>query len=113
MGISLLVYLILFYYFSAVIQSIIGLLTVLFGVTLLFYREDNSYDSGLGVAVVSTLLGIYGIIEGFLVFVAGTVSIGSCTDPQSHYRNGKFMGCSICASCLSGVGIGFFSAGMT
>ena len=112
MGISLLVYLLLFYYFSAVIQSIIGLLTVLFGVTLLFYREDNSYDSGYGVADVSTLFGFYGIIEGVLVCVAGTVGIGSCTDPQSHYRNGKFKGYSICACCLSGVAIGFFSAGM-
>ena len=105
-----------FFYISAIIQSIIGLLTVLLGATLLFYRDDkhNSYgESDWFTPLVLTVLGIYGIIEGVLVCVAGTVGIGSCIDPQRYYRNEKFKGCSVCACCLSGVGIGFFSAAMT
>ena len=102
-----------FFLFSAIIQSIIGLVTVIFGVTLLFYRKDNSSSDDWVVPFVVSILGICGIIEGLLVVcIAGAVGIASCIDPQSHYKNAKFMGCSICVCCLSVVGIGFFSAGL-
>ena len=86
-----------------------GLLTVIFGIILLYYRKDDSpsYSDWFWPFVMS-LLGIYGIIAGILVCIAGTFGFGSHKDPQSCIG----IGCSICVCCLSVVGIAFFSAAM-
>ena len=54
--------------FSAIIEIIIGVLTVAFGVTLLFYPEDREDYSQSGIVR---------IVGGKLIFVAGGVGIAS------------------------------------
>ena len=89
--------------FSAIIEIIIGLLTVTFGVTLLFYREDrNDYSRS----------GFVGIVGGTLIFVAGGAGIVLYKDPQNYSKNLSRMAFSILACCVSVVGIGFFSEGV-
>ena len=86
--------------FSAIIEIIIGVLTVAFGVTLLFYpedRKDYSYS------------GIVRIVGGTLIFVAGGVGIVSYKDPQNYNKNALCMAFSILACCVSVVRAGFFS----
>ena len=100
----------LFFNFSAIIQSIIGFLAVIFGFALVFYQRHPYYDYyNLGW---SAILGIVGIVAGAVICVAGALGIVSCKDPQNHCKNGIHMAFCILACCASVVGIGFFSAGV-
>ena len=54
------------------------------------------------------MLGIFGIVEGALICVAGALGIASYKDPQNYYKNGCHMGFSILACCVSVLGILFF-----
>ena len=89
--------------FSAIIEIIIGLLTVTFGLALLFYPEDLRDFSWIGIV---------GIVGGTLTSVAGAVGIVSYKDPENHCKNGLRMAFAILACCVSAVGIGFFSTGV-
>ena len=93
----------IFLNFLGIIETIIGLLIVAFGVTLLFYPEDHKDYSWSGIV---------GIIGGPLIFVAGVVGIVSYKDPQNYCKNGLHMAFSILACCVSVVGAGFFSEGV-
>ena len=97
----------LFFYFSAIIQSIIGFLAVIFGFTLRFYERHPYYD--YEYSTWSVILGIVGIVAGAVICVAGALGIISCKDPQNHCKNGLHMAFCILACCASVVGIGFFS----
>ena len=97
----------LFFYFSAIIQSIIGFLAVIFGFTLRFYERRPYYD--YEYSTWSVILGIVGIVAGAVICVAGALGIISCKDPQNHCKNGLHMAFCILACCASVVGIGFFS----
>lgn len=89
--------------FTAIIEIIIGLLTITFGLALLFYPEDLEDFSWIGIV---------GIVGGPLISVAGAVGIVSYKDPENHCKNGLRMAFSIFACCVSVVGIGFFSTGV-
>ena len=89
--------------FSAIIEIIIGLLTVSFGSALLFYPKDLQDLSWIGYV---------GIVGGTLISVDGAVGIASYKDPENHCKNGLRMAFSILACCVSVVGIGFFSTGV-
>ena len=89
--------------FSAIIEIIIGLLTVSFGSALLFYPKDLQGLSWIGYV---------GIVGGTLISVDGAVGIVSYKDPENHCKNGLRMAFSILACCVSVVGIGFFSTGV-
>ena len=90
--------------FSAIIEIITGLLTITFGLALLFYPEDFDKDYAWS--------GIVGIVGGTLISVSGAIGIVSYKDPQNHSQNGLRMAFSVVACCVSSVGIGFFAAGV-
>ena len=86
------------FYFSAIIQSIIGFLVVILRFALVFLLR-------------SLIGGIIEIAVGAPIFVSGALGIVSYKDPQSHCKNGFHMTFSILACCASSVGIGCFSVG--
>ena len=92
-----------FFDFSAIIETIIGFLTVTFGVTLLFSPEDCKDYSWSGIV---------GIIAGTSTFVDGVVGILLYKDLQNYCKNELHMAFSILACCVSVVGVGFFSEGV-
>ena len=63
--------------FTAIIEIIIGLLTITFGLALLFYPEDLEDFSWIGIV---------GIVGGPLISVAGAVGIVSYKDPENHCK---------------------------
>ena len=84
------------FYFSAIIQSIIGFLVVILRFALVFLLR-------------SLIGGIIEIAVGAPIFVAGAPGIVSYKDPKNHCKNGFHMVFSILACCASSGGIGLFS----
>ena len=102
------------FYCSAIIQSAIGVLIIIFGFSLLFDRckKDSSYYFDFQLAAGTG--GITGIAGGAVICVAGGLGIASycIKDPQNYCKNGFHMAFSILAWLASGVGISIFSLGV-
>ena len=100
------------FYCSAIIQSAIGVLIIIFGFSLLFDRckKDSSYYFDFQLAAGTG--GITGIAGGAVICVAGGLGIASYKDPQNYCKNGFHMAFSILAWLASGVGISIFSLGV-
>ena len=87
--------------FLAIIEVIIGLLTLTFGLALLLYPD-----------VDNVLFGGAGVVGGSLICVAGAFGIVSYKAPQSHCKNGLHMAFSILVCYVSFLGVGVFSVGV-
>lgn len=100
------------FYCSAIIQSAIGGLIIIFGFSLLFDRckKDSSYYFDFQLAARTGA--ITGIAGGAVICVAGGLGIASYKDSQNYCKNGFHMAFSILAWLASGVGISIFSLGV-
>ena len=87
--------------FLAIIEVIIGLLTLTFGLALLLYPD-----------VDNVLFGGAGVVGGSLICVAGAFGTVSYKAPQSHCKYGLHMAFSILVCCVSFLGVGVFSVGV-
>ena len=92
-----------FVYFLAIIQLIVAVLTVAFGIAVVLHGDDaRNVDNAMEI-------GIVGIVGGVIISVAGTLGIVSYKDHKNQSKNAFHMAFSVIACCVSIVGI-YFSA---
>ena len=90
-----------FVYFLAIIQLIVAVLTVAFGIAVVLHGEDaRNFDNAMEI-------GIVGIVGGVIISVAGTLGIVSYKDHKNQSKNAFHMAFSVIACCVSIVGIHF------